>query len=58
MLESAIGGYEYVTLQLFHQHVVFKPLPAEIEKSLDIVVLERLDQPRIDGSVYDDAHSS
>jgi hypothetical protein len=33
-------------------------LPGEIEKRLDVMVRERFDQPGIDGSVYNDAHSS
>jgi hypothetical protein len=58
MLKSAIGGDEYITLQLPDQHMVFPMLPAEIEEGLDLMIRERFDQPRIDASVYDDAHSS
>jgi hypothetical protein len=58
VLESAISGDEYITLQLLHQHVVFQMLPAEIEKGPDVMVRERFDQPWIDGGVYNDAHSS
>jgi hypothetical protein len=38
--------------------VVFQILPAEIEKGLDVMVRERFGRPRIDGGVYNDAHSS
>ncbi len=58
VLETAIGGDKYVTLQLLHQHVVFHMLPAEIKKCLNVMFPERFDQARIDASVYDDAHSS
>jgi hypothetical protein len=58
VLESAIGGDEYITRQLLHEHMVFQMLPAEIEKRLDAMVRECFDQPRIDGGVYNDAHSS
>ncbi len=38
--------------------MVFQVLPAEIEKGLDLMIRERFDQPRIDASVYNDAHAS
>ena len=58
VFESPIGGDEYIALQLLYQHVVFQMLPAEIKKSLDVMVRERFDQPWIDGGVYNDAHAS
>ena len=58
MLESAIGGDEYITLHALHEHMVFQMWPAEIEKRLDLMVRERFDQPWIDGRVYNDAHAS
>ena len=58
MLESTIGSDEYITHQLLHEEMVFQMLPPEIEKSLGIVSPERLDQPRIDGGVYNDAHAN
>jgi len=58
VLEAAVSGDEYITLQLLHQHVVFQILPAEIEKGLDVMVRECFDQPGIDGGVYNDAHAS
>ncbi len=48
VLESAIGGYEYITFQLPYQHMVFQMLPAEIKKGLDLMVRKCLDQPWID----------
>jgi hypothetical protein len=58
VLEFAIGGDEHITLQLLYQDMIFQMLPFEIEKSLDVMVPERLDQLRINGGVYNDAHSS
>ena len=58
MFESVIGGDEYIALQLLYQHVVFQMLPAKIEKSQDVMIGERFDQPWIDRGVYDDAHAS
>ena len=58
VLESPIGGDEYITLQALNQNMVLQMLPAEIGKGLDVMVRECSDQSRIDGSVYDDAHSS
>jgi hypothetical protein len=52
------GGDEYITLQLLDQHMVFQLLPAEIEKRLDMMVMERFDESRIDAGVYNDAHAS
>jgi hypothetical protein len=37
VLESAIGGDEYITLQLIHKHMVFQALPAEIKKGPDLI---------------------
>ena len=48
VLESPIGGDQYITLQLLHRDMVFQMLPAEVEKGLDVIVRERLGQPRID----------
>ena len=58
MLESPIGGDQYVALQLPHQYMIFQVLPPEIEQGLDVMVWERFDQPWIDGGVYNDAHAS
>jgi hypothetical protein len=58
VLESAIGGDEYIALQLLHQHIVFQMLQAEIEEGLDVMPSESFNQSWIDGSVYDDAHAS
>jgi len=58
VLESPIGGDQYIALQLLHQYMVFQMLPAEIENGLDGMVRERFHQPRINGGVYNDAHSS
>ncbi len=58
VFESAIGGDEHVALQPLHQGVIFKVLPAEIEKGLDVMVGERLNQTWIDAGVYNDAHVS
>ena len=58
VLESPIGRDEYITLQLFHQYMVFQMLPAEIEKGLRVVVRKRFDQTWIDGGVYNDAHAN
>ena len=52
VLKSLIGGNEYVTIQLLHQHMVFHVLPTEIEKGPDVIVRECFDQPRINRGVY------
>lgn len=58
VFKSAIGGDGHVTFQLFHQHVIFQVLPAEIKECPDIFSRERLHQARINRRVYDDAHTN
>ena len=58
MLETPIGGDKYIALQLLHQRMVFEVLPSGIKKSVDVVVRESFDHPRIDAGVYNDAHAS
>ncbi len=58
VLESTIGGHEYMALKTLQEHVICQVLPAEIEKSLDIMVRKSFDQTRINTRVYYDAHSN
>lgn len=52
------GGDEDIALQLFHQYMIFQMLPAEIKQCMDVMANERFHQARIDGGIYDDAHTN
>jgi hypothetical protein len=58
VFELAIGGDEYITLQLLQQHIVFQMLPAKIKECSDVMSGESFYDAWVDGGVYDDAHDN